>query len=251
MSFQNRFNGISSLYGPKELEALQNAHVLIVGLGGVGSWSLEALARSGVGEVTIVDLDDICVSNTNRQIHAHEGNYGELKVDAMEQRALNINPQIKIHKVQSFFSKKNSKDLLTKAKYDFVIDAIDSVQDKCELINSCYHLKIPMVVCGGAGGKSDPTLIQISDLSKTKNDLLLRHVRKKLKREYNFPLGWTRAKVKAVFSSELAKQQSVCQAETALKLDCSGALGSITHMTGTYGFFAAHVAISDIVARVK
>ncbi len=248
---QARFNGISSLYSPHRLNALKNSHVLIIGLGGVGSWAVEALGRSGVGELTLVDLDDICVTNTNRQIHAHEGNYGRLKVDALTNRLKSINPDIKVNSIQSYYSKKNSSEILEAVKYDFVIDAIDSVNEKCELINACYKLKLPLVICGGAGGKSDPTKIKIADLSKTKNDLLLRHVRKKLKREYKFPLGWTRAKVKAIYSEELAIANTVCSTETSVKLDCEGSLGSITHMTGTYGFYAAYVAITDILARVK
>ena len=252
MDYSTRFAGISSLYSSQSLEKLNNSHCLVVGLGGVGSWVVESLVRSGVGEITLVDLDDICVSNTNRQIHAYESNYGELKIDAMAARAKSINPDCRVNTVHGFLTK-NSVEKIFKVDFDFVVHAIDSVNDKCVLINHCYQNKIPMVICGGAGGKSDPTRIKITDLSKTKNDLLLRHVRKKLKKEYNFPLGWTRARIKTVYSDELAKKIELCDAasSSSKKLDCSGGLGAITHMTGTMGFFATHVALTYLISQDK
>lgn len=150
---ENRFGGISRLYGQDGFNKLKNAHVCVVGIGGVGSWTVEALVRSGVGAITLVDLDDICTSNTNRQLHAMDGNFGKQKIDAMGERCRLINPEVKVSLKNYFFSERTIEDLLTEP-FDYLVDAMDSLKEKCLLIATCKNRKIPMVTVGGAGGKA-------------------------------------------------------------------------------------------------
>src|SRR5690554_2349901 len=161
-----RFGGIERLYGRKALNAFRNAHIAIVGLGGVGSWAAESLARSGIGTITLIDMDDICVSNTNRQLHALQGQYGRTKTDAMAERLRAINPQADIRVHFGFLTAKNVAELITEDMTG-VVDAIDSVKAKAALIAHCQRRKIPIVCAGGAGGKMDPPRIKGADLGRT------------------------------------------------------------------------------------
>ena len=200
-----RFGGIERLYGKGSLKRLRAAHVIIVGIGGVGSWVAESLARSAVGELTLVDLDDICESNINRQIHALDGMVGKPKVDVMANRCRLINPQIRIRAIAKFFTEATANRLLD-IQYDYAMDAIDSVTHKCALIDSCRKAKIPIIVSGSAGGRIDPSQIQITDLTRSYNDKLLQRVRKKLRQDYGYPRERRRRfKIKCVFSPEAAR----------------------------------------------
>lgn len=253
-----RFAGIDRLYGAGAAECFAHAHVCVVGIGGVGSWAVEALARSGVGELTLIDADDVCVSNTNRQLHALDGEYGKAKVEVMAQRARAINPAIKVHAVADFLTSSNLWELLGRdglRPFDTVLDACDALKVKVEMIAFCKRRKIPIVVSGSAGGRIDPTLVTSRDLSKTEHDAMLAIVRQKLRDDY----GWTRNPkryfgVQAVFSRENANYPqadgTVCKTrisgEGALKLDCSGGLGAATHVTGTFAF----VAVSRVLAKL-
>lgn len=243
-----RFKGIASLYGYDSYLKIKNSKILIIGLGGVGTWTCEALVRSGVENITLVDLDDICVSNTNRQIHAHIGNYGKFKIDALEERMLSINPDIKVKKHYSFFNEKNVEAIFSE-NFEIVIDAMDSVKDKCFLFDYCFKKLIPVVSAGGVGGKKDPSQIEVCELEKTKNDMLFKGVRKKLRQEYRYPIGRGKAKVTCVYSKELGQAFEICELpnETAQSLDCEGALGSVVHMTGIFGFLLANSAIEKIL----
>ncbi len=254
-----RFAGIDRLYGKGAAARLATAHVCVVGIGGVGSWAVEALARSGVGELTLIDGDDVCVSNTNRQLHALEGEYGRAKTAVMAERARAINPAIRVHEIADFLSQKNLFELLGRddeRPFDAVLDACDALKVKVDMIAFCKRRKIPIVVSGSAGGRLDPTLVTARDLSKTEHDAMLAIVRQKLRDDY----GWTRNPkryfgVQAVFSRENVNYPqsdgSVCKtrgvsAETGLKLDCSGGLGAATQVTGTFAF----VAVSRVVGRL-
>src|SRR5690554_2572493 len=155
-----RFGGIARLYGVEALQRLQHAHVAVVGIGGVGSWAAEALARSGVGEISLFDLDDICITNTNRQAHALNDAVGQMKVDVMAQRLNMINPDCKVHAVADFVNQETLADYITE-DLDFVVDCIDSVQAKAALIAWCKRRKIQIVTTGGAGGQVDPTQIRV------------------------------------------------------------------------------------------
>ncbi len=246
MSYSDRFSGVSRLYGPAALEKFKTSKVIIVGIGGVGSWVAEALARSGFENLWLVDMDDICVSNTNRQIHAHSGSVGHLKVEAMAQRLRLINPDIKVHPVMDFVTTKNITEHLQ--GMDFVVDAIDSVKVKAAMIAWCNRRKTPMITTGAAGGQTDPTQITVADLNKTYNDPLARKVRSTLRREYGFSRNEKRNYgIACVFSTEQLKYPqpdgSICQQKQfsagTVKLDCSGGLGASTMVTASFAFVVA------------
>ncbi len=184
---QERFGGIYRLYGIEGAKRISQARVAIVGIGGVGTWAAEALARSGVGHFILMDLDDICITNTNRQIHALDGNYGKLKTEAMAERIRLINPEAEVTEIAGFYSMSKPERLFDHHP-DVVIDAIDSMKPKAHLIASCYERGIPCVTCGGAGGRIDASRIKLADLSKTNGDNLLSQLRKSLRQDYKMPL---------------------------------------------------------------
>ena len=238
-----RFGGIERLYGPGSLKRLRESSILIVGIGGVGSWVAESLARSGVGRLTLVDLDDICESNINRQIHAVDGAIGRPKVDAMAERCRLINPDIEVHPWARYFTEGRAAEILD-APYDFVMDAIDSVAHKCALIHGCRKSGLPLIVSGSAGGRVDPTLIRVADLTKSFNDKLLQRVRKKLRQDYGYPRERRRRfKVECVFSPETARyaETDPCAVNepASRRLDCSSGYGAAAHVTGAFGMIAA------------
>lgn len=250
-------DGVARLYGQQGLQLLQQAHVAVIGIGGVGSWAAEALARSGVGEITLIDLDDICVSNTNRQLHALSSTVGQLKVDVMADRLRLINPRISVHAVADFLDSDNLAQYIHQ-QLDFVVDCIDSLPAKAALIAWCKRNKIPMVTTGGAGGLIDPSKIQICDLNKTYHDPLAARLRSKLKREYGFT---SKAKknfgVPCVFSIEQPRYPTpdgqICFnkqfVDQGVKLDCAGGFGAVVTVTATFGLMAASRAIERIVTK--
>ncbi len=170
-NYEQRFGGIGRLYTPEGLEKLRRSHICVIGIGGVGSWAVEALARSGIGKITMIDMDDICVTNINRQIHAMSGTVAQLKTEAMKERIERINPECVVEIIDDFLTQDNLADYLNRG-YDYVIDAIDSVRVKAAMIAFCKRNKIKIITTGGAGGQTDPTKIQITDLSKTVQDPL-------------------------------------------------------------------------------
>ena len=243
-----RFAGIDRLYGAGSVARLARAHVAVVGLGGVGSWAAEALARSGVGALTLIDADEVCVSNVNRQSHALDGEFGRAKVDVVAARLRAINPQAQIRVLPQFVTVANCADLLG-AGHDAVIDACDALRVTGDMIVFCRRRKIPIVVSGSAGGRRDPALITSRDLSKTEHDVMLGLVRKKLRDDF----GWTRnpkryVGVQAVFARENVNYPqpdgTVCKTrpdtnDGAPKLDCGGGLGASMQVTATFGMVAA------------
>ena len=254
-----RFGGIGRLYGVDGLTRLRAAHVCVVGLGGVGSWTVEALARSGVGHLTLVDLDEVCVSNVNRQLHALNAEIGRAKTEVMAERVRGINPECEVRPALEFFTEA-SADALLDARYDFVVDAIDSLANKCLLIARCRDREIPLVTCGGAGGRRDPTAVRIADLACTTHDRLLQKVRDRLRKDFGFPRGENRFGIDAVYSPESpvypARDGTVCaQRETAgngqaLRLNCDSGFGTATFVTGTFGFVAAAHVVRKITEAV-
>ncbi|MNL20409.1 tRNA threonylcarbamoyladenosine dehydratase [compost metagenome] len=181
-----RFGALSRLYGPEAPSRLRNAHVAVAGLGGVGSWTVEALARCGVGALTLIDLDHIAESNVNRQIHALTSTLGQSKVDAMAQRVLAINPECRLTRVDDFVSPENVAQVLP-GPYTVIIDCTDQAAAKIAMILHARALGVPMLLCGGAGGKTDPLALRAGDLSAAVNDALLSKLRNKLRREHGFP----------------------------------------------------------------
>ncbi|SHJ66670.1 tRNA A37 threonylcarbamoyladenosine dehydratase [Rubritalea squalenifaciens DSM 18772] len=256
----SRFGGIARLYGIPALEAFTQAHVAVIGIGGVGSWTVEALARSGVGHITMVDLDEICVTNINRQLHAMDGNIGHQKTDAMEERIKAINPNCQITNLQTFYSERSYEDILAH-NFDVVVDAIDRVRQKAHLLHHCKQRKVPVICCGGAGGLRDPSKIQIADISRVTNDALIAQVRNKLRSEYGFPKGDAKKPrkfgIEAIFSTEQPMYPQ-CDGSVSpnrpkdgdgqdMRLNCASGYGSITHMTATVGLFAAERALQAII----
>lgn len=202
MDFERRFGGIRRLYGDAAFQQFQEAHVCIVGVGGVGSWVAEALARSAIGRLTLIDLDNIAESNTNRQIHALGDDYGKAKVMAMARRILAINPSCRVTEIEDFVTVDNLDDLLGRG-YDFVVDAIDNARVKAAMIHWCRRHKVKMIASGGAGGRIDPGRIRLDDLARTVQDPLLSRVRTLLRREYGFPRDPKKKfGVECVFSEE-------------------------------------------------
>lgn len=254
-----RFSGISRLYGACALERFHQAHVTVIGIGGVGSWIVEALARSGIGHITMVDLDEICVTNVNRQLHAMDGQIGRLKTSAMAERIQAIHPDCQITEKQTFYSEKNAGELLASSP-DVVIDAIDAVRQKCHLIAECKTRGIPIVTVGAAGGRRDPSCIQIADLAMTCHDALLLQTRKNLRSHHGFPKAPTGKKIKkfgvtAVFSTESPVfpqcdgSVSTQRPEgTNLRLSCESGYGTATPVTATFGMIAAAQAL-DILQK--
>lgn len=252
-----RFGGIERLYGRRALHAFRDTHIAVIGLGGVGSWAAEALARSGIGTITLIDMDDICVSNTNRQLHALEGQYGRTKTDAMAERLKAINPHADIRIHFGFLTLKNLTELIT-PDMTGVIDAIDSVKPKTALIAHCQRGKIPVVCAGGAGGQTDPTKILVADLSKTTQDPLLAKVRNLLRREYGFSRNPKRRfGIEAVYSTEQltypAGDGEVCLQKPATdgpsRLDCASGFGAACPVTASFGLFAASRLLNRIARR--
>ncbi|GGK69512.1 tRNA cyclic N6-threonylcarbamoyladenosine(37) synthase TcdA [Amphritea balenae] len=255
-SLQQRFGGTQRLYGTAAVELFQKANICVVGIGGVGSWAAEALARSAIGTITLIDLDDICITNTNRQIHAMDGNIGRSKVEVMAERIKLINPECQVDEVEDFITRDNIPELIG-SQFDYVIDCIDSVNEKTALIGFCKRFKIPIITVGGAGGQTDPTRIEIIDLSKTKHDPLAASVRSQLRRIHGFSKSGRRFQVDCVYSTEqLVYPQSdgsVCQMKTVsdgnTRLDCSGGFGASTCVTATFGFVAVSRVLQKMLER--
>lgn len=243
-TYQARFAGLDRLYGETVTQRFQTSHVAVAGLGGVGSWAVEALARSGIGELTLIDLDDVCLSNTNRQSHALNGNYGRQKVEALAERVRAINPECVVHAISAFVTGGNVASLIT-PEMDGVVDAIDSIKSKAALIAHCKRIKRPVISSGGAGGQIDPTQIRVADLSRTTQDPLLAKVRNLLRRDYGFSRNPKRRfGIEAVYSTEQLiypdGSGGVCHqkpgGDTSVRLDCATGFGASVCVTAAFGF---------------
>ena len=238
-----RFGGTGRLYGEDGLARLRRAHVCVIGIGGVGSWSVEALARSAVGRLTLMDLDQVCVSNVNRQVHALDGSLGQAKVLAMAERVRAINPDCQVETVEDFVTPDNIGRLLDLAP-DALIDAIDQVRVKAALIAACRERGRWLVTAGAAGGQVDPTRVAVADLSRTVQDPLLARVRALLRKHYGFPRNG-KFGVEAVFSTEpLRYPEAQC---AGAGLACAG-FGSAVSVTATFGLFAAARVLNRLAA---
>lgn len=251
-----RFSGIARLYGAAALARFQAAHVCVIGVGGVGSWAVEALARSAIGYITMIDLDNLAESNVNRQIHALTDTLGMAKVTALAERIAQINPACQVTEVEEFLTAETVPAMIGERGYDFIIDAIDDVRAKTALIAYCRLHKLRLVTIGGAGGQIDPTRIEVRDLCRTEQEPLLAKVRKRLRAEHGFPRG-TKNKfhIDAVFSTEPlrfpeagataatpdaidAEDGDASTAAGISGLNCAG-FGSAVVVTGAFGLVAA------------
>ncbi|HJW55350.1 MAG TPA: tRNA cyclic N6-threonylcarbamoyladenosine(37) synthase TcdA [Burkholderiaceae bacterium] len=247
IDFDRRFGGIARLYGADALARFRAAHVCVVGVGGVGSWVVEALARSAIGHITMIDLDNVAESNVNRQIQALTDTLGMAKVSALRERIAQINPFCRVTEIEDFVTPDNLDAMIGMRGYDYVIDAIDSVKAKTALIAYCRARGIRLVTLGGAGGQVDPTRIEIRDLCRTEQEPLLAKVRKLLRTQHGFPRG-TKNKfgIDAVFSTEPLRfpdRQETCVLDPEDQpgitgLNCAG-FGSAMVVTASFGLVAA------------
>ena len=249
---ERRFGGVARLYGAAGAAKLAAANICVVGVGGVGSWALEALARTGVGRLTAVDLDMVAESNTNRQIQALGDVYGKAKVDAMAERVRQINPACAVTCIEDFVTVENVAEILAPG-FDVVIDAIDQTRVKAAMIAHCRRQRTPIVVAGAAGGQTDPTQVRIADLSATVQDPLLAKVRALLRREHGFPRDPRKKfSVAAVFSTEPLRYpdpQASCEVPSGpAGLNCAG-FGSSVCVTSVFGMAAAAHAINQVVGK--
>ncbi|MDO9281028.1 MAG: tRNA threonylcarbamoyladenosine dehydratase [Methylotenera sp.] len=251
-----RFGGVSRLYGADGLATLQAAHICVIGIGGVGSWAAEALARNAVGTITLIDLDNIAESNVNRQLHAVDGAFGKAKVTAMRERILSINPLAIVHEIEDFVTIENVDTMLNR-DYDGVIDCIDDAKAKAAIANFCNAKNMPLVMIGGAGGRLDATRIQQADLSEVSHDKLLAKVRNLLRRDYGFSNGHSakgkssKLGIHCVYSDEKVIQpDSACEvAELAITgLNCAG-YGSSVCVTAPFGFVAVGVLLKGLLNK--
>jgi tRNA A37 threonylcarbamoyladenosine dehydratase len=262
---QRRFGGINRLYGAAALDRLAVSHAVVIGIGGVGSWAAEALARSGIGRLTLVDLDHIAESNFNRQLHALESTQGQAKVEAMAQRIAQINPQCKVRCVDDFLTLENVGEIIGTEPATLVLDAMDQVAAKVALIAWCRRHKQTVVTCGAAGGKLRGELVQVADLSETTQDPLLAKVRTGLRRDHRFPAGQlkhasvgnkkTRFGIQAVYSTEAVKRPvqegdrcAPFEPTGGAPLACAG-YGSLVTVTAVFGMVAAGLLVERALSR--
>ncbi len=257
---RSRFGGIARLYGTRALEKFSSARIVVVGVGGVGSWTVEALARSGIGSIRMVDLDEICITNVNRQLHAMDGQIGRQKTAAMADRVRAINPECELEVIEGFFTERSVEQVLG-GEVDGVIDAIDSMKHKALLLAECKRRGLPVVTCGGAGGRRDATRISVRDLAFSGKDALLHQLRKTLRSDHGFPKVPMKSKpepmgITAVFSDEPpvypgADGEVSCERpESAdMRLSCETGYGTATHVTATFGLVAAG-AMLEILSSI-
>jgi tRNA A37 threonylcarbamoyladenosine dehydratase len=266
VDLQRRFGGINRLYGDAALSQLGQAHAVVIGIGGVGSWAAEALARSGFGRLTLVDLDHVAESNFNRQLHALEMTQGQAKVEAMAERIAQINPQCQVQCVDDFLTPENVCDIIGTDPATLVLDAMDQVAAKVALIAWCKRHKQPIVTCGAAGGKLRGELVQVADLSETTQDPLLAKVRTGLRRDHRFPAGQLkpggskkhRFGVSAVFSTEAVKRPVSQSGDSCEPFDPSGGAplacagyGSLVTVTAVFGMVAAGLLVDRALSAMS
>lgn len=257
-----RFDRMGRLVGDAKMRKLMDSHVMIIGLGGVGSWAAESIARAGVGKITVVDFDEICVTNFNRQLHALQGLIGQQKAEVVAERLRKINPQARIVVHAKFYNFETADEIFAE-RPDFVIDAIDHITSKCHLINYCREKKIPLVCSAGSGGRMDPLAIQVRDLAKTEGDPLARAVRRILREQYAFSEKgeWG---VQAVYSTEEPSWpeelkydngkgfRCVCPQGDNPYFNCDSRnliLGNAGFVTGTFGNVCASVVVRGLIAH--
>ncbi len=258
-TLHRRFDRMGRLVGDDMMKKLFNSHVMIIGLGGVGSWAAESLARSGVGKLTVIDFDEICITNANRQLHALQGLVGQKKAVVMGERLKKINPQANVQVITKFYNKDTSEEILG-LNPDFIVDAIDNLTAKTFLLNECQQKKINVITSGGASAKMDPTQIKIKDLAQTQMDPLAHSVRKILRQEYNFPRKGNFG-IACVYSDEVPMEPVELKYDLGLGFKCvcpqgeidphscthrSVIYGNASFITGAFGLAAASWVVRQI-----
>ena len=240
--YERRFAGVEKIYGDEAFRQYEHSHVMVIGIGGVGSWAVEALARTGIAELTIIDMDVVAASNINRQLPAMSSTLGREKIEVMAERCHSINPRIKINLVDDYLTPENVKELLEN-KPDVVLDCIDDVKAKLALMLHCRFNKIPLIVSGGAGGKLDPLKIRVADLSKTEQDPMLAKLRSQLRAKGICKKPKEKFGITCVYSIDNPfSSADVCP---SAGLRCGG-YGSAVVVTSSF----AMVAVSEVLKKL-
>lgn len=249
------FEGVRHLYGEAAFRCFQRAHVCVIGVGGVGSWAVEALARSGIGNLTLVDFDSVAPSNINRQIQAMQGTLGKRKITVLAERVRGINPACRIREIPERLTLENPEALLGNMDFDYVIDAIDDMFAKTALIAWCHAKGISLVSVGGAGGQTDPTQVAVCDLCRTEQEPLLARVRKRLRQNYGFPRGSRPFGIDAVYSTEPLRYPEGTgvlpdMSDDGMPLEADTLrFGTSVTVTATFGMTAASVVLRQLAAN--
>jgi len=241
--YERRFAGVAKIYGDEAFNYYEHSHVMVIGIGGVGSWAVEALARSGIGELTLVDLDVVAASNINRQLPAMTATLGQEKIAVMAERCYSINPRIKVNLVDDYLSSDNVKEILAMAP-DLVLDCIDDVKAKLALMLHCRFNKIPLIVSGGAGGKLDPLKIRVADLSKTEQDPMLAKLRTQLRSKGICKKPKEKFGITCIYSIDNPFSSSEVCASAGLR--CGG-YGSAVVVTSSF----AMVAVAEVLRKLE
>ncbi len=248
---ERRFGGVARIYGSRGLDRLRDARVAVVGLGGVGSWVVECCARSGIGALTLIDLDHVAESNINRQVHALDSTLGAAKAQVLRSRVADINPACVVDAIEEFVDADNVAALIPAGRFDFVVDAIDQVRAKTALVAHCHRDATALVTIGGAGGRTDASRVRVADLAHTLQEPMLAKVRKNLRQHHGFPRNVkTKFGVAAVFSDQPLRGNEaidVVDHEGMTGLNCAG-FGSLVSVTAVFGFVAAGLLV-DRLAR--
>ena len=256
-NFQRRFGGVERLYGKQALEQFSQAHVVVIGIGGVGSWVVEALARNAIGKITLIDMDIVSESNINRQLPAMSSTIGRNKCDVMAERVSDINEDCDVQIIDDFLTADNIQDLI-KPESTFIIDCIDNAKVKAGLIAWCKRSKTKIITLGGAGGQIDPSLIKVADLSHSEYDPLLARTRKILRQKYNFSSNLKRRfSIPCVYSTEHLHYQAADGNITHEKpqkkevggLSCAGGIGSSVMVTASFGFMATSYVLKKLAGE--
>lgn len=260
-----RFDRMGRLVGDDLMTRLFKTHVMVIGLGGVGSWAAESLARSGVGRLTLVDFDDICITNANRQLHALQGLVGRKKADVMAERLRKINPQAHVDALPMFYNAENSEKILA-LRPDYIVDAIDNLTAKCHLIATCKKENRKLVVSAGSAAKVDPTRIKLADLAETAVDPMAAQVRKILRQKYDFPREGEPFGVPCVYSEETPRDpvalkydkgegfKCVCPQNDNNLHTCDNRNvihGTASFVTGAFGLTAASWIVRDLMGETN
>ncbi|MCM1934352.1 tRNA threonylcarbamoyladenosine dehydratase [Acinetobacter radioresistens] len=241
--YERRFAGVAKIYGDEAFNYYEHSHVMVIGIGGVGSWAVEALARSGIGELTLVDMDVVAASNINRQLPAMTATLGQEKIAVMAERCYSINPRIKVNLVDDYLSSDNVKEILAMAP-DLVLDCIDDVKAKLALMLHCRFNKIPLIVSGGAGGKLDPLKIRVADLSKTEQDPMLAKLRTQLRSKGICKKPKEKFGITCIYSIDNPFSNSEVCASAGLR--CGG-YGSAVVVTSSF----AMVAVAEVLRKLE
>ena len=240
--YERRFAGVEKIYGDEAFRQYEHSHVMVIGIGGVGSWAVEALARTGIAELTLVDMDVIAASNINRQLPALSSTLGREKIEVMAERCLSINPRIRINVVDDYLTADNVKELLSNPP-DVVLDCIDDVKAKLALMLHCRFNKIPLIVSGGAGGKLDPLKIRVADLSKTEQDPMLAKLRSQLRSKGICKKPKDKFGITCVYSVDNPFLSAEVCASAGLR--CGG-YGSAVVVTSSF----AMIAVSEVLKKL-